>query len=421
MELACAEFRERISILRMTIVIRATFVAAFAAAVFLAASASGPFGFVAAQSGNLAGGPNATSAATSSATWHFAVAGDSRNCGDVVMPAIATDAKARGARFFWHLGDFRAVYAIDEDFLDTHPAPAEFASAEENAKYMDLYRSLAWEDFIANQLNPFGNLDLRVFLAIGNHELDPANHRTRAEYIAAFRKWLTWPEIAHKPKPASAPGDAPEDEVFPYYHWMMNGIDFITLDNASNEQFSATQLQWFEKVLEQDAQDPGVGTIVVGMHKPLPGSLSEDHSMSESPDVGVPSGRRVYRDLLNAQNVFHKKVYVVASHSHYYMDNVFNTDYWKDNVLPGWIVGTAGAQRYELPPSAKFSHDAIQGMYGYLLATVNPGMATGSATNGSIQFEFEMLHRKDLHDAAGKKFSREVIDRCFDQNKRIPF
>ncbi len=47
--------------------------------------------------------------------WKFAVSGDSRNCGDVVMPAIASQVLASGATFYWHLGDFRAIYKIDED------------------------------------------------------------------------------------------------------------------------------------------------------------------------------------------------------------------------------------------------------------------------------------------------------------------
>ena len=61
--------------------------------------------------------------------------------------------------------------------------------------------------------------------------------------------------------------------------------------------------------------------------------------------TGTESGRRVYADLLRAQDEAHKHVYVLASHSHYYMDGIFNTDYWKQHggVLPGWIVGTAGA------------------------------------------------------------------------------
>ena len=49
-----------------------------------------------------------------------------------------------------------------------------------------------------------------------------------------------------------------------------------------------------------------------------------------------------------------KFAYVLASHSHFFMQDLFDTDYWKNSahggvVLPGWIVGTAGARRYPLP------------------------------------------------------------------------
>src|ERR1700758_3143085 len=48
-------------------------------------------------------------------TWNFAVSGDSRNCGDVVMPAIAAGAWKNNASFYWHLGDFRKNSDFDED------------------------------------------------------------------------------------------------------------------------------------------------------------------------------------------------------------------------------------------------------------------------------------------------------------------
>src|SRR6266849_1075015 len=49
-------------------------------------------------------------------TWRFIVSGDSRNCGDVVMPAIAAHSLERyQPSFYWHLGDLRAIYKIDED------------------------------------------------------------------------------------------------------------------------------------------------------------------------------------------------------------------------------------------------------------------------------------------------------------------
>src|SRR5450755_5051476 len=50
----------------------------------------------------------------SDATWRFAVSGDSRNCGDIVMPAIAQGVLRDGASFYWHLGDYRAIFTFDE-------------------------------------------------------------------------------------------------------------------------------------------------------------------------------------------------------------------------------------------------------------------------------------------------------------------
>jgi len=49
--------------------------------------------------------------------WKFAVSGDSRNCGDIVMPAIAAGVLASQSEFYWHLGDFRAIYTFDEDMV----------------------------------------------------------------------------------------------------------------------------------------------------------------------------------------------------------------------------------------------------------------------------------------------------------------
>ena len=136
-----------------------------------------------------------------------------------------------------------------------------------------------------------------------------------------------------------------------YYHWRERNVDFINLDNASVEEFDPEQMLWFERLLERDQADPGVATIVVGMHEALPDSLSDDHSMSQSL-TGLSSGRRAYQDLLYTLIHGHKRVYVLASHSHFYLENIFNTDYISHHggVLPGWIVGTAGAFRYDLPP-----------------------------------------------------------------------
>src|SRR6266498_1141544 len=128
-------------------------------------------------------------------TWTFAVAGDSRNCGDVVMPAIAAGAKAGHAAFYWHLGDFRRMNVIDDDMQ------AEAKKAKKNLD-MTAYLKDTWPDFLRNQIAPFAPLP--VYLAIGNHELAK---RTRAEYLAQFHDWQNH-ETEHT-----------------YFHWNVDGVE----------------------------------------------------------------------------------------------------------------------------------------------------------------------------------------------------
>ena len=113
-------------------------------------------------------------------SWNFAVSGDSRNCGDVVVPSIAADARANHAKFYWHLGDLRAISNFDEDYRALHP----------DASILE-YLSTAWIDFERNQIEPFG--DLPFFLAIGNHETTPP--KTREEFLLTFADWLDAPPI----------------------------------------------------------------------------------------------------------------------------------------------------------------------------------------------------------------------------------
>jgi hypothetical protein len=258
--------------------------------------------------------------------WRFASSGDSRNCGDVVMPAIAAAIRQHGAVFYWHLGDLRLISGVDEDIQHEgiyRVKPLDRAS----------YLKMAWNDFIANQMVPFGNTP--VFLSIGNHET--ISPMTREAWIVQFTHWLDQPALR---------ADTGNRAVRSYYHWTMRGVDFITLDNATPDQFDAAQLAWFRDVLTSDENNSGVRTIVVGMHEALPESISSGHSMNQSP-AGVESGRQVYGELLQARGAYHKRIYVLASHSHYYAENAFDTDYWRHHggVLPGWIAGTAGAHR----------------------------------------------------------------------------
>jgi hypothetical protein len=330
--------------------------------------------------------------------WRFAVSGDSRNCGDVVMPAIAASALAQNPSFYWHLGDFRKMSDFDEDIEHE----AEHSSSPLT---IDDYELRAWDDFIQHQLAPFGSVP--VFLAIGNHEL--VFPHTREMYVQQFADWLDTPVIREQRLK-----DDPKDHLLmTYYHWGQNGVDFITMDNGSLDQFDSGQLKWFERTLNQDVADPQVRTIVVGMHRALPDSISAGHSMNESAQ-GTESGRRVYKDLLDVRDRSHKRVYVLASHSHYYMADIFETAYWKNNggVLPGWIVGTAGAQRYALPPDWRNAKMAETNVYGYLMGTVQP--------EGEIQFEFHPIRENDVPPAITNRYRAGFVDWCFDQNSIAP-
>jgi hypothetical protein len=339
--------------------------------------------------------PQSSNAPTNASEWRFAVSGDSRNCGDITMPAIAEKVNASQAQFYWHLGDFRAIYDFDQDMKE-RPSAAGMTIIG--------YETNAWDDFIANQVSPFR---VPVFLGIGNHETIPP--KTRAEYLSQFADWLNAPVIKEQRL-----RDNPRDHrLKTYYHWVQNGVDFISMDNASAEQFDDAQMQWVESVLRRDGDDAAIKTVVVGLHKALPDSIAADHSMNESL-VGTQSGRRLYADLLDLQNNKHKRVYVLASHSHYFMDGTFNTEYWRTHggVLPGWIVGTAGAVRYPLPANAKDAKEAKTNVYGYLLATVNPA----GEPEGTIRFEYKEVKQGDVPAGVVQQMGNALVEQCFQKN-----
>ncbi len=338
----------------------------------------------------------AAAAQTPGAPWKFVVGGDSRNCGDVVMPAVAAGAVSEGAAFYWHLGDFRALYDFDEDILAQRrvSGAGKLAIAD--------YQKLAWDDFLQSQVAPFGAMP--VYLAIGNHEL--VAPKSRGEFLAQFADWFNAPPIQ-----SQRLKDNPKDRrLKTYYHWVQNGVDFVALDNASNDQFDAEQVGWLEKLTARDATDPAVTTIVAGMHAALPDSLASGHSMSDWAQ-GEQSGRRVYAALLKAQSAG-KKVYVLSSHSHFYMSGIFDSPYWRSHggVLPGWIIGTTGAIRYALPPGAAQAKEAKTNLYGYLLATVN--------ADGSIRFDFKEIREPAVPAPVVSRFTPAFVHECFVGNIR---
>jgi hypothetical protein len=332
--------------------------------------------------------------------WKFAVSGDSRNCGDIVMPAIAAAVVKTDSKFYWHLGDFRAIYDFDEDMVPP-------ASLGLNAPHVTIasYLDRAWPDFIDRQLHAFGNLE--IFLGIGNHETIPP--KGQQLYLKQFDPYLNTPRLRSQRQQDPDSDKSPQT----YYHWIMNGsTDFLTLDNSVGNGFDERQLAWIRGRLQADGKNQAIRTIVVGMHEALPGSKGLSHSMCDSKD-GIRTGREVYELLWNLQQAG-KKVYVLASHSHFIMDDVYRTPYWGDHVLPGWIVGTAGAVRYRLPPSVAPGKIARTDVYGYLLATV--------MSDGSIDFAFQELSLDDLRAANAGKNPDSLVRWCFTQNadQRIP-
>ncbi|MGA3042588.1 MAG: hypothetical protein ABSF54_17570 [Bryobacteraceae bacterium] len=343
--------------------------------------------FLAICAGGLAQSPPAP-------VWHFAVSGDSRNCGDVVMPAIAAGVLKSGAKFYWHLGDFRAIYDFDEDMAP--PAALHLSYPHLN---IVSYLSKAWPDFIDHQMRPFNPLE--IFLGIGNHEtIFP---QTRKAYLEQFESYLNTPRLR-----GQRDLDHDAGGFRTYYHWVMNGsVDFISLDNASDNAFDKDQMAWIRGRLADDLKSNAISTIVVGMHEALPGSKGMSHSMCDSPS-GIKSGREVYNLLWDLRGAG-KKVYLLASHSHFIMDDVYNTPYWNGRVLPGWIVGTAGAVRYRLPPGQTGSSIARTDVYGYLLATV--------LSDGSIQFHFHEIGLDDLRLANAGKTPDSLVEWCYTENK----
>src|SRR5438309_8415941 len=326
--------------------------------------------------------------------WKFAVSGDSRNCGDVIMPSIAASAVKNEAAFYWHLGDLRAIYGIDEDYQN---------SPEHRGKTIqkDEYLKGAWDDFIHNQISAFGSMP--VFVGIGNHETTPP--KTRQQFADKFAQWLDSAPLKTQRLADDPHATAPTT----YFHWIQGGVDFIYLDNATKDQFSAEQLSWFEGVLKRASSNADVRAMVIGMHAALPDSVAFGHSMSDWPQ-GVESARRVYTDLVDFKKNTKKPVYLLASHSHFLMSGIFNSEYWAAHggELPGWIVGTAGAVRYALPPDAPRAKEARTKVYGYLLGTVHP--------DGKIDFKFEEIQKSDTQAPLSQRYTPRFVDFCFGKN-----
>jgi hypothetical protein len=349
-------------------------------------------------------------------SWYFAVSGDSRDCGDLIMPkiaqAIADGNQKTPVDFYWHLGDLRAIYRVDCDmakFKDpSFRCVSRDRSPDETQAMKNEYLSAAWPDYIANQIRPFEKAGIRFFLGIGNHEL--IEPKTQDEFRGEFREWLTQKALQDQRALDRAKGiDSKDGDT--YFHFIKRGVDFIYLDNSDvypkNEQdrqtkemgFSTGQLNWLRQVLKADATNPLVKTIIVGMHEALPGSISSDHAMDSSCKA-LCNGQVAYDLLYGAQNEDKKHVYVLASHAHFFAENIYNTAAHNSQLLPGWIIGTAGAEQYQ---------ENI--LYGYMLVEVRP--------DGTVATSFISVDRNSP-PAITAPWVDPLTRYCFEQNKKPP-
>jgi hypothetical protein len=92
------------------------------------------------------------------------------------------------------------------------------------------------------------------------------------------------------------------------------------------------------------------------------------------------------------------------------MSGIFHSEQWKANGgdLPGWIIGTAGAVRYALPPDSSRAKEARTKVYGFLLGTVHK--------SGEIDFKFHELNKAETSAEIIERYTPELVNFCFDRN-----
>ena len=309
------------------------------------------------------------------------------------MPAIAAKVKAEKDAFYWHLGDFRVMSKEpDQDIVAMLP-PGKTLTTDE-------YYKTAWDDFLLHQTAPFAPVP--VYLGRGNH--DTHAPMTREGYTLKFSAFLDRPEIAETRK-----GDGEHAApVGPWYHWVKDGVDFITMDNAEKDEFTDEQLRWLRAVLDRDlAPGSGINAIVAAAHEALPHSTGSEHAMDDW-ERGEHTGEMVYHWFYGAQAAG-KHVYLIASHSHYYSPDIYDTPFWKQHttkVIPGWIIGSAGAHRYAVPKNAKKGAKSM--IYGFMQGTVH--------ADGSIAFALKELSEQDLMNSKWPNAPQAAIHECYVHN-----
>ncbi|HEY0384734.1 MAG TPA: hypothetical protein VGC64_01925, partial [Pyrinomonadaceae bacterium] len=199
---------------------------------------------------------SADTASQASGSWYFTVSGDSRDCGNLIMPKIAKSIESMNAKtpaaFYWHLGDLRNLVTADCDIVIPVTGECSKMPPAWGRYPLSYYLNHAWDDFIQHQIEPFG--ETTFFLGIGNHELYSLH--SREEFRHKFQSWLTQKQLFNQQAIDNGKGFRAPDIGMTYYHFVMNGVDFIYLDNADDAvnptQFDPVQMNWLIDVLKAD-------------------------------------------------------------------------------------------------------------------------------------------------------------------------
>jgi hypothetical protein len=114
-------------------------------------------------------------------------------------------------------------------------------------------------------------------------------------------------------------------------------LHFVALDNVSERGLGKAQLDWLREDLIRHAD---ARWTIVGMHKPLAGNCTGDHSMAEDGPVGRADSDALL-SMLAGDGGRHRPVSAIfASHDHYYAH--FDTPAFGVSI-PTYVTGGLGA------------------------------------------------------------------------------
>ncbi len=249
-------------------------------------------------------------------TIRLAIGGDSRDDRSGVVPWAFKEARRRGAKAFFFLGDLELTPAEDEMFL--------------------------------RKLNDLGGVPF--YPVMGNHEVESLGF-LRLSKSKSRDRVKTFKQRFVKVPVSLAPF---EDEVV-YAADLEGNIHFIALDNVSRrrEGFGTEQLGWLEKDLE--AASVAKKIILVGMHKGLAKNPVTTHAMDEDGPAAIKDS-----DAALAYFKKYKPALVFVSHSHMYA--AYNQD-----GIEVRLTGGLGA------PLVKGLCACEGGFHHFLLVDVPPG------------------------------------------------